>query len=233
MDTILDTKKEMKKHPWSTWLTICPFICFASFIALNAYAAKDSSNVSIKAGQSCATSDCHPTMGKDKFVHGPVASGDCAFCHKQDKKDQHAFQPIKSVEALCYECHDKLNNGSVVHKPVKEGKCTGCHDPHQSANKYQLKGAGSALCFRCHDKAITGGKFVHGPVAADGCSACHSPHSSNSPKLLMAKGNDVCFSCHSDKKEEFAGKEFVHGPVSDGCIKCPALIDTLLESFAA
>ena len=220
MDTSLDTKKEMKKHPWSTWLTICPFICIASVIALDAYAAKDSSNVSIKAGQSCATSECHNTKGKDKFVHGPVASGDCVFCHKQDKKDQHVFQPIKNVEALCYECHEKLNTGSVVHKPVAEGKCTGCHDPHQSATRFQLKGEGPALCFRCHDKTIAGGKFVHGPVAADGCSVCHSPHSSDSPKLLMAKGNDVCFSCHSDKKDEFADKKFAHGPVTDGCIQC-------------
>ncbi|MBU0663283.1 MAG: hypothetical protein KJ990_01925 [Proteobacteria bacterium] len=78
-------------------------------------------------------------MGKDKFVHGPVASGDCSFCHKQDKKDQHTFQPIMNIEALCYECHEKLNTGSTVHKPVADGKCTVCHDPHQSANEFQLK----------------------------------------------------------------------------------------------
>ena len=134
------TRKGEKKHPWSTRLKLCPFICIASLFALDAYAAKDkSSNVSIKAGESCATSECHPTMGKDKFVHGPVAAGDCSFCHKQDKKDQHVFQPINNVEALCYECHEKLSAGSLVHKPVAEGKCTGCHDPHQSANLFQLK----------------------------------------------------------------------------------------------
>lgn len=78
-------------------------------------------------------------MGKDKFVHGPVATGDCIFCHKQDKKDRHTFQPIENVEALCYECHEKLNSSVVVHKPVTNGKCTGCHDPHQSAHQFQLK----------------------------------------------------------------------------------------------
>ncbi len=123
-------------------LKICPFICVVSVFALEGYAAKDqSSNVSIKAGQSCVTSDCHPAMGKDTFVHGPVASGDCTFCHKQDKKEQHTFQPIKNVEALCYECHEKSSTGPLVHKPAVKGNCTRCHDPHQSANPFQLKGA--------------------------------------------------------------------------------------------
>lgn len=117
-----------------------PFICFASFLSLDVLAARgQSSNVSIKAGQSCMTSECHHVMGKDKFVHGPVAAGDCSFCHKQDKKDRHTFQPIINVEALCYECHEKLNTGSLMHKPVDDTKCTGCHDPHQSANLFQLK----------------------------------------------------------------------------------------------
>jgi predicted CXXCH cytochrome family protein len=135
----LVTRKGTKKHPLSTLLRTCPFICIVSIFALEVSAAKASSNVSIKAGQSCVTSECHSAMGKDKFVHGPVASGDCTFCHKQDKKDQHTFQPIKNIEALCYECHDKSNTGFIGHKPVVKGKCTGCHDPHQSAKQFQLK----------------------------------------------------------------------------------------------
>lgn len=77
-------------------------------------------------------------MGKDKFVHGPVAAGDCTFCHKQDNKDQHAFQLINNVEGLCYQCHEKLSIGAA-HTTVAEGTCTECHDPHQSANLFQLK----------------------------------------------------------------------------------------------
>ena len=142
----MDTRKGKNRHLLSIWLTICPFICVVGIFALDACAAKEkSSPVSMKAGQSCVTSDCHSGMGKGKFVHGPVATGDCSFCHKQEKKDRHAFQPIKSVEALCYECHEKLSTGSVMHKPVADGNCTGCHDPHQSANQFQLKGAGAGL----------------------------------------------------------------------------------------
>lgn len=130
----------MKKQPLLTLFKLCPFICIVSIFTLEGYAANDkSSNVSIEAGQSCVTSECHPTMGKDKFVHGPVASGDCTFCHKQDKKDQHTFQPINNSEALCYECHDKSNTGFIGHTPAVIGKCTDCHDPHQSAKQFQLK----------------------------------------------------------------------------------------------
>ena len=222
--------KEMKekKLPSSTWMKVCLLSFIASLFTLDACAKDQPGNVSrkvatpvaITAGKSCVSTDCHPSMGKEKFVHGPVATGDCSFCHRQENKDQHRFQAIKDVEALCYECHEKLDIGSVVHSPVADGDCTGCHDPHQSANQFQLKGAGAKLCYECHDKTIGAGKFVHGPVAEEGCSICHAPHSSDAPKMLMAKGNDVCFTCHGDKQQEFASKEFVHGPVNQGCVTC-------------
>ncbi|MGB3211395.1 MAG: cytochrome c3 family protein [Desulforhopalus sp.] len=216
----MDSKPKEKKRLSSIWLIVCLFLFIASLFTLDACAKEKSDKVAMSAGQSCASNDCHPSMGKGKYVHGPVATGDCSFCHRQDKKDQHRFQPIKDVEALCYECHEKLDIGSVVHQPVADGECTGCHDPHQSANQFQLKGAGSGLCYQCHDKAIGTTKFVHGPVAEEGCSICHAPHSSDAPKMLMAEGNDVCYSCHSDKQNEFAGKEFVHVPVQEGCVTC-------------
>ena len=96
----------------------------------------------LKEKQGCVTAECHPNMGKDKYVHGPVASGDCRFCHKAEKPDRHEFKPIKDVAALCYACHDKLHLGPVVHKPVKDGNCTGCHNPHQSGHNLQLRGGG-------------------------------------------------------------------------------------------
>jgi predicted CXXCH cytochrome family protein len=168
--------------------------------------------------ESCVTASCHAGMGKASFVHGPVAVGECAACHKQKKK--HKFEPISDVAKLCYECHEELNKQKVVHAPVKAGKCTGCHDPHQSPNKFQLRASGSGLCFRCHDKAIAEGAFVHGPAAVGGCAACHNPHQSENPKLLPAAGNQVCFACHADKAEAFKGRKFVHAPVRDACVNC-------------
>ncbi len=168
--------------------------------------------------EACITDSCHATMGKNKFVHGPVAGGECLSCHKQ--KNKHKFEPISNVGKLCYECHEQQNNQKVIHSPVKEGKCTKCHDPHQSPNKFQLRAAGGDLCFLCHDKPIIEGKFVHGPAAVGSCTACHSPHQSANAKLLFASGNEVCFSCHADKAEEFKSKKFVHAPVQKSCVNC-------------
>jgi predicted CXXCH cytochrome family protein len=168
--------------------------------------------------ESCITDKCHVKMGKDKFVHGPVAVGECASCHKQIRK--HKFEPITDVGKLCSECHEGLTTQQFVHAPVKNGQCTMCHDPHQSPNKFQLRASGGDLCFLCHDKSIIGGKFVHGPVAAGSCSTCHNMHQSEYPKLLLAKGNEVCFSCHTDKADAAKSAKFIHAPVQDACVNC-------------
>lgn len=171
-----------------------------------------------KAKESCITDSCHAGMGKDKFVHGPVAVGECTSCHKQKKK--HVFAPITKVGKLCYECHEELHKQKSVHSPVKAGECTKCHDPHQSPFKFQLRASGGELCFLCHDRAILDGKFVHGPAAVGSCTACHSPHQSVNAKLLVAAGNEVCFNCHLDKADAFKDKKFVHAPVRQSCVNC-------------
>ncbi len=168
--------------------------------------------------ESCITDKCHSRMGKEKFVHGPAAVGDCSACHKQEGK--HKFAPIANVGDLCYKCHDRLDTKKAVHKPVKEGKCTKCHDAHQSPYRFQLRAEGVNLCFMCHDKKLASGKFVHGPVAVGGCTMCHNPHQTDYPRMLNAAGNEVCFTCHVDKAEAFKGKKFVHKPVQDKCVNC-------------
>ena len=192
---------------------------FALFLVIFLFASgMENKDAQAAPKESCVTEKCHSRMGKDKFVHGPVATGDCGFCHKGEGK--HAFKPIKNVGALCYECHDKLNALKAVHKPVKDGSCTGCHNPHQSPNKFQLLSQGADLCFRCHDKKLAGGKFVHGPVAVGSCSSCHNPHQTDFPKMLLAAGSDACYACHSDKQDEFKSKKNIHAPVQGRCAGC-------------
>ncbi len=200
------------------------FFPLAVVIALFLFPAPDREDLAFAAGkeakESCIAAKCHATMGKDKFVHGPVAVGECTSCHTQISK--HSFKPITNVATLCSECHEPMTGQKVIHSPVKEGKCTKCHDPHQSPNKFQLRAAGGALCFLCHNKAIAGGKFVHGPVAVGSCSSCHNAHRSEFPKLLLAQGNEVCFNCHSDKADAFKSRKFVHAPVQQACVNCHA-----------
>lgn len=195
-------------------------ICFIliSLVILGMLSLSAESESKQHADDACVTDKCHAGMGKEKFVHGPVAVGDCFSCH--ERKAKHSFAPVKSARDLCYKCHDKVDTLKGVHKPVKDGNCTKCHNPHQSPFKFQLRADGANLCFLCHDKKIAADNFVHGPVAVGGCSMCHNPHQTDFPKMLSAGGNDVCFQCHSDKAEAFKGKKFVHKPVQDKCVNC-------------
>lgn len=217
----------MKKGKIKSAVRIAFFMFFftSGFILLYHF-KEEKGVVNAQMRDSCVTDKCHSKMGKDKFVHGPAAVGDCIVCHKGDA-DKHKLSPaknkfasIKDVGQLCYKCHDKVDTKKGVHKPVKEGQCTKCHDAHQSPYKYQLRGDGQNLCFMCHDKKIADGKFVHGPMAVGGCLACHNPHQTDFPKLLNASSNDTCFICHTDAAAAFKGKKFVHKPVGEKCVKC-------------
>ena len=171
-----------------------------------------------QANGKCVTAECHKGMATAPYVHGPVANGECTFCHLQ--VGDHKFKPIAEPGKQCLECHERVDTLPVVHLPVKEKKCTRCHDPHQSLSKFQLRAEGAELCFLCHNKSIAGGKFVHGPVAVGSCSACHAGHQSRLRKLLLTDGNDLCFSCHSDKAEQFKSGKFAHAPVEKSCLYC-------------
>lgn len=153
--------------------------------------------------------ECHDRKDTKKFVHGPVASGDCGECHDVHQSDNR-FQLKEPGGALCFMCHEKaMFDRKYPHPPIVEGKCTGCHDPHQSDNTYMLKADGANLCMTCHDKAMFSGKSVHAPVAAGECAACHATHGTQFPHLLKRsfpedfyapfdKGNfALCFGCHS------------------------------------
>ncbi len=196
---------------------LCSFVPVAVVVLCCLISGADPA-VAATVTESCVSAKCHSAMGKDKYVHGPVATGDCTFCHQPTAT--HAFKPIKDVAKLCNNCHDKNMSAKVVHPPVREGDCCGCHDPHQSPNQFQLRGEGSELCFGCHDQEAILGKFVHGPVAVGGCAVCHQPHESDYSKLLLAEGNEVCFSCHEEKGEAVKGEKHVHSPVAEGCILC-------------
>ncbi|GBD97375.1 MAG TPA: cytochrome C [Nitrospirae bacterium] len=173
----------------------------------------------------CITSECHAAMGKEKFVHGPVAAVECTVCHgkspkHKEKPEKYKFSPIKDVAGACYSCHEKFKTKKFTHTPFAEGECISCHSPHGSPNKFQLLAKGGKLCFNCHDEELVEGKFVHGPAAVGGCVACHDPHTADYAKNLRAEPPNLCFMCHTDKAEAIRKAEFVHTPVSENCTKC-------------
>jgi predicted CXXCH cytochrome family protein len=174
---------------------------------------------------------CHQTMGKDRYVHGPVAAGACTACHVPKPGVQHRGRPAKEGESdfemkaagadLCYTCHERKNTMPVVHGPVQWGQCSFCHDPHQSPNPFRLKQAPvSKLCFTCHKNDKTVEKEVHGPVGQGECTACHDPHQGTRRFRLAKEGPELCYTCHAEKRAEFGPKRFGHVPARLDCSNC-------------
>ncbi len=73
------------------------------------------------------------------FVHGPVAVGQCLFCHNPHKsKIEHLL--IAPEPELCYQCHD-IDTIELIasHLPKQLSSCTDCHNAHASSTKALLK----------------------------------------------------------------------------------------------
>jgi len=88
--------------------------------------------------------NCHADYTESaSFVHGPVAVGQCLFCHHPHKSKIKHF--LKEPEPkLCYKCHN-INTIELIpaHFTNQQFACTGCHHAHASSAKYLLKGATS------------------------------------------------------------------------------------------
>ncbi len=154
---------------------------------------------------------CHADFGaeeagKTKFLHAPVAAGECTACH-----DPHfSTRPkLQKLEKGCVECHDPVPAEGVVHRPVAEGDCKGCHGPHVGAAPRQLVRPGNALCLGCHEKshaqhrsAAVKGKVTQIPddFPRDGeelsCIGCHKPHQSAERRLFRRNQGALCRTCH-------------------------------------
>lgn len=174
---------------------------------------------------SCITTKCHAGLTKVKYVHVPVAEGECSQCHGESKghiqdPKKNKFKEIEDVSKACFECHDEFKAKKFTHDPVEAGECMSCHSPHGSNFKFLMASKGGNACFECHDDGIIKGKWVHGPAAVGGCIACHEPHVSDYEKNLRAKGSKLCYMCHTDKAESIHQAAFVHKPVSKACTGC-------------
>jgi predicted CXXCH cytochrome family protein len=73
------------------------------------------------------------------WIHGPVATGDCAFCH-EPHKTRNAFLLTSPVPELCYRCHDPEALGLVAnHAETSYAHCIDCHAGHAGATRYLLR----------------------------------------------------------------------------------------------
>ena len=171
--------------------------------------------------------DCHDGFAdvlKKRFVHTPVAKGDCSGCHSPHAS-KHARLLAYETSEICYACHEDMlvPDAKSAHEVFTEGRCVSCHDPHAADNKMVLVKAGSELCFECHKELgnqIRANEFQHEPVTKS-CLECHNPHvSAESPKLLKDEDPGLCLGCHESDKASFRSKHQNY-PVQRGrCSAC-------------
>lgn len=74
---------------------------------------------------------CHQKADfEGEYLHGPVAVGDCVFCHDPHKSEYEDLLTAKGG-GLCLECHRRQDLGEL-HSGVGE-ECLSCHDPHRGS----------------------------------------------------------------------------------------------------
>lgn len=199
-----------------------------TILTLPAFAAKEAGKRFVLwAGSaptsSCVTSECHAILGRAKYVHPPVAEGDCAACHSATDQPHPGPASMALVEAepeLCLQCHENPAAGMAYpHSAVEEG-CSGCHSPHQGGLPQYVLQSGGKLCLICHQD-VTDGTYVHGPVKANNCAMCHGIHGGNNQAMLNLPGKDNCLACHPGIKTIMDNAVSQHEPVANGvCWDC-------------
>lgn len=97
------------------------------------HSAKTKGNTMVRAS-TCF--QCHDGWS-NKFVHGPVAGGECSFCH-----DPHGsvFPKLTrdEIRKLCQGCHNQPSSKEHLDKGQNKD-CSGCHNPHGSGKQYLLR----------------------------------------------------------------------------------------------
>jgi predicted CXXCH cytochrome family protein len=82
---------------------------------------------------------CHDRIDEKRYVHGPLAVGDCLVCH--DPHRGYGAAHLRREQALlCGNCHAARENSATVVCNAAGKACVDCHDPHQSDTRYLLKG---------------------------------------------------------------------------------------------
>jgi predicted CXXCH cytochrome family protein len=162
---------------------------------------------------------CHRRMANQRFVHGPVGTYSCAYCHALAGNPLYATP--KRETQLCFECHvekEKQFKGfKFLHGPVAAGMCEICHDSHASDHPAQLHQPINKLCLSCHEQV---GRSIHVTPVGDGsghplgdrpdisergkgrelsCVSCHDPHGGVARYYFVTGDDDrmkLCQYCH-------------------------------------
>jgi predicted CXXCH cytochrome family protein len=81
---------------------------------------------------------CHVINLNKKWVHGPLASGGCRFCHLPHNSSN-PYLLASGLADPCFACHEEKAIKQKEYHKGTDMKCTRCHDAHMSDRQYLLK----------------------------------------------------------------------------------------------
>ena len=97
------------------------------------------SSTEVKGAATALCYGCHDRIDDKRYVHGPLAVGDCLVCH--DPHRGYGAAHLRQQQALlCGNCHTARENSATAACNAAGKGCVDCHDPHQSDTRYLLKG---------------------------------------------------------------------------------------------
>ena len=80
---------------------------------------------------------CHKAyfqVQSNEWQHGPVAVGQCGFCHLPHTSP-YPHLLTRPVPDLCFQCHDRHTLAKPYHATTGNQSCTACHDSHMAGNR--------------------------------------------------------------------------------------------------
>ena len=147
----------------------------------------------------------HFAVEATDWVHGPVAAGECGFCH-EPHESQYPSLLKTSQSDLCLQCHSAETLTRTYHSDAKEQACSTCHDPHFAGNRLLLA---DSRTFKRSKTARRTSQSVHDPWKQRECSACHDVENASQ---LVEDMDAACLSCHEKEFTPPPGKK-LHSPV--------------------
>jgi predicted CXXCH cytochrome family protein len=89
--------------------------------------------------QSCLP--CHPDdLESDLWIHGPVAQGECLWCHRPHES-AYAYLLVKASPDLCLDCHrfELTGRRQPPEHADLDRDCLDCHLGHRGEDRYLLR----------------------------------------------------------------------------------------------
>ncbi len=184
--------------------------CFGCHVQAQGYRPPDAG------GELCGK--CHESYQEfeaDDWVHGPVAVGECGWCHEPHKSE---FKGLlkESQPGLCMSCHEEsVVDYNAYHKDKGDARCSDCHDPHASGNRLLLA---DSRTYERRAKTLALLPSPHAGWPKDLCRSCHVPERSNE---LTEEVDSTCLSCHGEFDPPGPTDPNLHGAMKEGnCTTC-------------